>query len=289
MRSPTYPPPPSTGPVETEGALRMRRALLLEGLAASLRLPETPVVVPPTPGAAPGAGGEAGDGVFLRLMSLTKGKKLLARAVRVVYPAPEAAAPRHSALVAGGDVPATPPAHPANLRVVWAALRNLRVLFGGQVGTPEELSACAVVASATAKVLRRLHSPRAVADCLAAVLAGDLDGAPLLDMQPDAVLMPLYAPGGCGRVGRLGEATVGCGGKKGCCFAATALPAPAPGTLFACKPAAHLRQPSSHPASPPATPRPQAAPRMTPSAPGWPTSSWRCCSAPQNSTSCPPR
>jgi hypothetical protein len=84
-------------------------------------------------------------------MSLYKGKRLLARALGVVYPSPEAAAPRHSALVEG-DLPALPQRP-------------------------------------------NLHSPDAVADCLAAVLAGDLDGAPLMDIQPDAVLMPLYAPG----------------------------------------------------------------------------------------------
>lgn len=188
--------------MENEGALRMRRALLMEGLAASLRLPETPVVAPPTPaaggsaGAAAAASGEMGDGVFLRLMALTKGKKLLARALRVVYPAPEAAPPRHTALLAGGDgeLPALP--QRPNLRIVWAALRSLRLLFTGRASSSvEDVAATAAVAAAAAEVLRRLHSPQAVADCLAAVLAGDLDGAPLMDSQPDAVLLPLYAPG----------------------------------------------------------------------------------------------
>ncbi len=188
-------PAPPAGPVENESPLRTRRALLMEGLAASLRLPETAVVAPPPAGGAPAAaGGEAaGDGVFLRLMSLYKGKRLLARALGVVYPSPEAAAPRHSALV-DGDLPALP--QRPNLRVVWAALRHLRYLFAGKPGNAEDAAVTAAVATALAEVLRRLHSPDAVADCLAAVLAGDLDGAPLMDTQPDAVLMPLYAPGG---------------------------------------------------------------------------------------------
>lgn len=165
----------------------------MEGLAASLRLPETAVAAPAPAGGAAAAGGEAaGDGVFLRLMSLYKGKRLLARALGVVYPAPEAAAPRRSALVEG-ELPAVPQ-HP-NLRIVWAALRHLRYLFAGKPGNAEDAAVSAAVATALAEVLRRLHSPDAVADCLAAVLAGDLDGAPLMDTQPDAVLMPLYAPG----------------------------------------------------------------------------------------------
>ncbi|EFN58497.1 expressed protein [Chlorella variabilis] len=185
------------GPVEVEGALRTRRSLLLDGLAASLRLPEAAVVAPPTPGAGAGAG-EMGDGVFLRLMALTKGKKLLARALRVVYPAPEAVQPRQprSALVDGQLAGGAPPApHPPNLRVVWAALRSLRFLFSGRPGGAEDVAACSAAAAAAAEVLRRLHSPRAVADCLAAAVGGDLDGAPLLASQPDAVLMPLFAPG----------------------------------------------------------------------------------------------
>jgi hypothetical protein len=172
--------------------------LLMDGLAASLRLPEGAVAAPPTPGAAASAAAasaEAGDGVFLRLMSVTKGKKLLARALRVIYPAPEAAQPSEEAEV---DNAALPPQR-ANLRIVWAALRSLRYLFAGRPGHAEDAAASAAVASAAAEVLRRLHSPQAVADALAAVLAGDLDGAPLLDSQPDAVLMPLYAPGGCSR------------------------------------------------------------------------------------------
>lgn len=204
---PLSPLPPApvgcAGPVENEGALRLRRALLMDGLAASLRLPETPVVAPPTPGgAAAGAAGEFGDGVFLRLMALTKGRKLLARALRVVYPAPEAEPPRRSALVAAGEELPAAPLRP-NLRVVWAALRSLRRLFCGQPCGTEEVAAAAAVAAALAELLRRLHSPQAVADCLAAVLAGDLDGAALMDTQPDAVLLPLYAPGALACLRRL--------------------------------------------------------------------------------------
>lgn len=187
---------PPAGLVENEVPLRTRRALLMEGLAASLRLPEVAVVA----AAAPAAGAEAaGDGVFLRLMSLTKGKKLLARALRVIYPAPEATAPRHSALV-DGDLAAPAPAQwqRPNLRVVWSTLRNLRALFAGRPGVPDDAAATGAVAAALAEVLRRLHSAEAVADCLAAILVGDLDGAPLMDSQPDAVLLPLYAPGQLG-------------------------------------------------------------------------------------------
>lgn len=198
--------------MENEGALRTRRALLLEGLAASLRLPESPVLAPPTPaGGAASAEAGQGDGVFLRLMQLTKGKKLLARALRVAYPAPEAAEPRRSALV-DGDLPAPLVPQRPNLRVVWAALRHARALFAGRPAVPEDAAVSGAVAAALAEVLRRLHSPQAVADCLAALLAGDLDGEPLLEAQPEAVLLPLYAPGE--RAGRLGCLAEGGSGRR---------------------------------------------------------------------------
>lgn len=177
-------------------ALVTRRALLMAGLAQSLRLPDAPTLASAGGGATPkaakgedaaaaGAATAPSDGVFLRLMALPKGRSLLARALRAIYPPPELAAQRRAAR-------AEPP--PANARVLWALLRNLRAVFsphGG--GGAEDAGATAKVAAAATDVLRALHSPAAVADALAAVLAGDLDPAPLLDSQPEAVFLPLLA------------------------------------------------------------------------------------------------
>jgi hypothetical protein len=117
--------------MENEQALRTRRVLLVEGFAVSLRLPESPVA------AGEGAKAEMSDGVFVRLMSLPKGKTLTARALRLVYPplekprvgssqGPLNAEPAQQA----AEAPAAQ--QPPNLRVAWAVMRNLRALFSGK-------------------------------------------------------------------------------------------------------------------------------------------------------------
>jgi DNA topoisomerase 2-associated protein PAT1 len=181
-------------PVENEAALRQRRALLVDGLAASLRLPETP-----SPGAPAPAGGLS-DGVFLRLLALPKGKNLAACALRLLYP------PQEEAGAAGAGTTAAAAAAKPNLRVLWAVLRNLRSLFGDAPAPPppgsraaaaaaDQVATAAKVAAAAAEALKRLHSPGAVCDALRAITAGDLDGAAQLEANPEAVLMPLFAPG----------------------------------------------------------------------------------------------
>lgn len=71
---------------------------------------------------------EGSDGVFLRLMALHKGRVMLARALRLLYPSPEA-----EARSSGGGPLRSPP-----LRLAWALLRNVRVLFtpGGLRAAP---------------------------------------------------------------------------------------------------------------------------------------------------------
>lgn len=64
----------SGGMREDEHVLRQRRSLLMDAFASSLRLPE---------GALPPAGtGRASDAVFVRLMGLHKGRRMLARAIK---------------------------------------------------------------------------------------------------------------------------------------------------------------------------------------------------------------
>jgi hypothetical protein len=53
-----------------------------QALAKNLRVPES---------ARPGRGGGAGDGVFLRLMALPKGRGMLTRALRLLYAPPSLA------------------------------------------------------------------------------------------------------------------------------------------------------------------------------------------------------
>lgn len=71
---------------------------------------------------------DTSDGVFLRLMALHKGRVMLARALRLLNPSPEA-----EARSSGGGPIRSPP-----LRLAWALLRNVRVLFtpGGLRAAP---------------------------------------------------------------------------------------------------------------------------------------------------------
>lgn len=114
---------------EDEMQLRQRRSLLMEGFAASLRLPDTSMLnITPPPAASQDARLESSDGVFLRLMALHKGRVMLARALRLLYPSPQA-----EARSMGVGPVRSPP-----LRLAWALLRNLRVLFtpGGLRAAP---------------------------------------------------------------------------------------------------------------------------------------------------------
>ena len=113
---------------EDEMQLRQRRSLLMEGFAASLRLPDTSMLNISQSGPMPDGRVESSDGVFLRLMALQKGRVMLARALRLLYPSPQA-----EARSMGVGPVRSPP-----LRLAWALLRNLRVLFtpGGLRAAP---------------------------------------------------------------------------------------------------------------------------------------------------------
>ena len=81
-----------------------------------------------------------GDGVFMRLMALPKGRVLLARALRLLYaplsagwvPPPELNGPRPIPAPIRGCSPA--------MRLAWALLRNISYLFGGHVAASEGLA-----------------------------------------------------------------------------------------------------------------------------------------------------
>ena len=57
----------------------------------------------------------------------------------------------------------------------------------------DDLTASSKLAASAADLVRQLPSAEAVVDCLAAALAGDLDGAGL--EGPEGLLLPLFAPG----------------------------------------------------------------------------------------------
>jgi DNA topoisomerase 2-associated protein PAT1 len=189
-------------PIENEGALRQRRILLMDGLSASLRLPERAVGT----SSAGGGGDILSDGVFLRLLALAKGQNLAARALQQLYPPDEAATAAENI----GDLKAVEP----NLRVLWAILRNVRAIFAGSVGpTPSSSStsgkaggaaataaadaqgAASSVAAAASDVIHRLHTREAVCDALSALTHGDLDAFAADSDDPEAELLPLFAPG----------------------------------------------------------------------------------------------
>ncbi|KAA6418002.1 MAG: hypothetical protein FRX49_12002 [Trebouxia sp. A1-2] len=195
---------------EDEMQLQQRRSLLMEGFAASLRLPDTSMLSTAQPSPASDSKLESSDGVFLRLMALPKGRVMLARALRLLHPSPQAEARS----IGVGPVRSPP------LRLAWALLRNLRVLFtlGGLRAAPgaaskvgddkaalerQELEVMTRTAQAAVQVLSRLESTRAVCDCMAAIMSGDLipkpkgggaaGGSPQ-PLTPSERLLPLSHP-----------------------------------------------------------------------------------------------
>ncbi|KAL0039498.1 hypothetical protein WJX79_010600 [Trebouxia sp. C0005] len=166
---------------EDEMQLQQRRSLLMEGFAASLRLPDTSMLSTAQPSPASDSKLESSDGVFLRLMALPKGRVMLARALRLLHPSPQAEARS----IGVGPVRSPP------LRLAWALLRNLRVLFtlGGLRAAPGAASKlgddkAALERQELERLLPLSHpraspgsqSPEWVADLLVAVLqrAGEL-------------------------------------------------------------------------------------------------------------------
>ncbi|KAE8732764.1 lysine-specific histone demethylase 1-like protein 1 [Hibiscus syriacus] len=168
--------------------LRQRRQILLEGMAASLQLVDPLTNGMPAVNCAP-----KGDIVFLRLVSLAKGRKLLSRFLQLLIPGSEL------------------------IRIVCMAIfRHLRLLFGGLSSDPEvaetttnlamtvstcvnamdlhALSACvvAVVCSSEQPPLRPLGSP--AGDCASIILKSVLERATQILSYPSGnCSMPNYA------------------------------------------------------------------------------------------------
>ncbi|KAM1107483.1 hypothetical protein ACFX13_004319 [Malus domestica] len=138
--------------------LRRRRQALLEGLAGSLQL------VDPLGNNGPTVGLHKDDLVFLRLVSLPKGRKLLAKYLQLLFQ--------------GGEL----------MRVVCMAIfRHLRFLFGSYPTDPGAIETTSVLARVVSSCARGMDLG-ALSACLAAVVCSS--------EQPP--LRPLGSPAGDG-------------------------------------------------------------------------------------------
>ncbi|XAR51189.1 hypothetical protein NMG60_11005745 [Bertholletia excelsa] len=139
--------------------LRHKRQILLQGLAASLQL-----VDPLGKSGNPGGLAPEDDIVFLRLVSLAKGRKLLSRYLQLLYP--------------GGDL----------ARIVCMAIfRHLRFLYGGLPSDTGAAETITNLAKAVSKCVNGMDL-NALSACLAAVVCSS--------EQPP--LRPLGSPAGDG-------------------------------------------------------------------------------------------
>lgn len=133
--------------IENKDALKQRRVLLVEGLASSLRISETPQ-------------GDS-DGVFLRLMGRNKGRILAARSLKIVYP------PKQMK----GVEP--------NFRILWALMRQLATIFRSNTIKPtdsETIDTISALAKSLMDVMSKLSSPHALGDAIVAMTHGPLFG-----------------------------------------------------------------------------------------------------------------
>jgi len=189
----------SSVPQDGDG-LRKRRALLAAGIAASFRLPDTPAGILEA-AAADSEAAALGDGVFLRIMALPKGRTLLARSLRTLLSQP----PGAGKLTTGAEQAASSVEMQGSLgpqHLLWAMLRNVRRLFGASgLQAPDAAAEKALteathrLAAATREAIGKLTTPKQVTDALAALIAG-------VQQQPGAgpmdALLPLANTRGVG-------------------------------------------------------------------------------------------
>jgi len=183
--------------VEGADALMLRRAVLMESLASSLRMPNGPVLVAE-------ADKSASDGVFLRLVTLPKGRRLLAQSLGRLFSPFEPA---------GGS------SDRAQLRILWAFMRNLRTLFGflppedsvvvaakvskehsaelAKQSREAAMRTTAEIAAAGAEAMHRLGTRAACVEALLACDKGDLGtGLSAHGSAAADALLPLAGPAG---------------------------------------------------------------------------------------------
>ena len=142
--------------LENVNALKQRRTLLMDGLASSLRLSENP------------DGKEGSDGVFLRLLTLNKGRVLASKALSIMFPPNE---------MNTSSKKVSP-----NYRILWAILRNLSTIFAhgdvSSISNPiiarDTVASVSAIAKALIEALKRIPSPHALTDAMVALSNGGL-------------------------------------------------------------------------------------------------------------------
>lgn len=172
-----------------DGELAQRRQVLLEGLASSLQLVDPLGKNEATVNLAP-----EDDLVFVRIVSLVKGKKLLLRYLQLLSP---------------GEL----------LRVVCMAIfRNLRLLFGNMSSDPETSATSASLAQTVSSRVRHMDL-KSLAACLASVVCSSKhpplhpvgssygDGASVvlksvLERATEILTSSTHADGGCSPANR---------------------------------------------------------------------------------------
>jgi hypothetical protein len=198
-----------------DAALLHRRALLAAGITQAFRLPATPGGIGPDQ-ATPAAAGPT-DAVFLTIMALPKGRRLLGRALRVLLPLPAPARPQAQQQQGGGAAGGPPASLPSPALMLWAALRNAAALFrappAAAAGGGDASPAARTLAAATSQLARGMASALSslkglepAADCALAFIGGAAAGAGPDGLLPLARDPALAAPAAGGEDGKAAPA-----------------------------------------------------------------------------------
>lgn len=160
--------------------LAARRRDLIGSIVAALRIPPAPE-------------GHAGrynsDGVFLRLMSIAKGRSLLAKLLNVLVP------PRPFQALPTDTKPLT--------HICWTTLRNIRALFGPttwitragvDVDVPSLTAETSKIAIGLKEVILVLKSTSDVCKAFEALARGDLMSSDGSLVTPEELLLPFLPP-----------------------------------------------------------------------------------------------
>jgi len=162
--------------------LATRRRELIGTIVTALRIPSTPEGIP--------SGGRFNsDGVFLRFMSIAKGRSLLAKLLNsLVPPRPFQALPTDT--------------KPLSF-ICWATLRNIRALFGPttwitRAGIDVDMSSLTAetvkIAVGLTEVFLALKSASDVCKALEALAKGDLMSSDGSFVTPEELLLPFLPP-----------------------------------------------------------------------------------------------
>eukprot|EP00798_Chlamydomonas_sp_ICE-L_P012608 gene12608-15834_t len=181
-------------PPHSAKRLRLRRVMLLAGIAESFRLPDSPDGSTPPQAAAEPATGGRNDGVFLRIMALPKGRGLLAQTLRLLEPPShqanavdeeEAPAWMDDSTAETGTSASIPTSIKQPIHLLWAVLRSAGTMFSPQgLGVsasagPDAALVAKSMADATSRLATsvsyasvKLQTPEHLVDALTSLLTG---------------------------------------------------------------------------------------------------------------------